>query len=199
MRTSNDYSALTRLATATCIQEPSKGSSFTSFIALSHVFVTSPNDGLSKEVVPCEYVSARATTCPIFQCFVCLCENFLCQITSQSCISSIHTCIIMHFICSYIQESCYTIHTCCIFNSQSSNSSPNSNCQTVKFNSISIVKFDAISTFQFQFQSCQSSNSKQSQFQFQFNVNSKQFPISISISTVKFEAISNLQFQFQFQ
>jgi hypothetical protein len=51
-----------------------QGSSFTSFIALSHGFDTSLNDGLSKEVFPCEYVAARATMCPIFQCLVCLCE-----------------------------------------------------------------------------------------------------------------------------
>ena len=74
MRTSNVYPALTRLATATCIQGLSKGPSSTSFIALSHGFDTSLNDGLSKEVFPCEYVAARATTCPIFQCLVCLCE-----------------------------------------------------------------------------------------------------------------------------
>jgi hypothetical protein len=52
MRTSNVYPALTRLATATCIQGLSKGPSFTSFIALSHGFDTSPNDGLSKRGFP---------------------------------------------------------------------------------------------------------------------------------------------------
>jgi hypothetical protein len=55
MRTSNVYPALTRLAMATCIEESSKVPSSTSFeyvkwyIALSHGFDTSLNDGLSKE------------------------------------------------------------------------------------------------------------------------------------------------------
>jgi hypothetical protein len=52
MQTSNVYPALTRLTTATYIQELSKDPSFTSFIALSHGFDTSFDDGLSKEVLP---------------------------------------------------------------------------------------------------------------------------------------------------
>jgi len=50
---------------------------------------------------PQAYVKARAITCPIFQCFV-----YLCEIVSANCqpsyASSIHTCIIMHPICSCI-------------------------------------------------------------------------------------------------
>ena len=49
MPTSTVYPALTRLATTICIKESSKGPSSTSFIALSHGFDTSFNDGLSKE------------------------------------------------------------------------------------------------------------------------------------------------------
>ncbi len=46
---------------------------------------------------PQAYVRARAITCPIFQCFVYLCEivSTNCQ---PSCTSSIYTCIIMHLI-----------------------------------------------------------------------------------------------------
>jgi hypothetical protein len=98
MRTSNVYPALTRLATATCIQEPSKGPFFTSFTALSHGFDTSLNDGLSKEVFPCEYVAARATTCPIFQCFVCLCETLLSNCKP-----------IMHFKHSYMHNHAFYV------------------------------------------------------------------------------------------
>ena len=99
MRTSNVYPALTRLATATCIHGLSEGPSSTSFIALSHGFDTSPNDGISKEVFfPCEYVAARATTCPIFQCLIRLCETSLsnCQ-------------PIMHFKHSYMHNHAFYV------------------------------------------------------------------------------------------
>ena len=148
MRTSNVYPALTRLATATCIQEPSKGPSFTSFIALSHGFDTSLNDGLSKEVFPCEYVAARATTCPIFQCFVCLCETSLSNYKP-----------IMHFKHSYMHNHAFYVlihpiillyHTYMLHIQLS----------TAKFNAsfnsptsipiMSTVKFEAISNLQCQ-------------------------------------------------
>jgi len=83
MGTSNVYPALVRLAMATCIKESSKVPSSVSFvyvmwyISLIHGFDTSLNDGLSEEDFLCVYVIARATTCPILQCFVCLCETSL--------------------------------------------------------------------------------------------------------------------------
>jgi len=57
---------------------------------------TAPPKGISTSI--CQ---ARAITCPIFQCFVYLCEivSANCQ---PSCASSIHTCIIMHPVCSCI-------------------------------------------------------------------------------------------------
>jgi hypothetical protein len=103
MRASNVYPALTRLATATCIQESSKSSSFTSFIALSHGFDTSLNDGLSKEVFSpvnmLQHEPLRAQSSNVSAAFA----KLLRQTANQSRIPSIHTCIIMHFMCSYIQ------------------------------------------------------------------------------------------------
>ena len=75
-----------------------QGSSSTSFIALSHGFDTSLNDGLSKEVFPCKYVAARATTCPTFQCFVCLCEISLSSFKP-----------IMHFKHSYMHSHAFYV------------------------------------------------------------------------------------------
>ena len=106
MRTSNVYPALTRLTTATCIQGLSKGPSSTSFIALSHGFDASPNDGLSKKgfspVNMLQHEPLRAQSSNISSAFVKLLW-LLCQTANQSCIPSIHTCITMHFMCSYIQ------------------------------------------------------------------------------------------------
>jgi hypothetical protein len=149
MRTSNVYPALTRLAMATCIQEPTKGPSFTSFIALSHGIDTSPQTTVSpKRFFPCEYVAARATTCPIFQCFVCLCETSLSNCQS-----------IMHFKHSYMHNHAFYVlihpiillyHTYMLHIQLS----------TAKFNAIfhsptsipimSTVKFEAISNLQCQ-------------------------------------------------
>jgi hypothetical protein len=135
MRTSNVYPALTRLATATCIQEPSKGPSSTSFIALSHGFDTSRSDGLSKEVFfPCEYVTARATTCPNFQCLVYLCEASLsnCQPIMHSKHSYMHN----HAFYVLIHPIILLYHTYMV-HIQLSTVKFNTNCQT---------------QFQFQFQ-----------------------------------------------
>ena len=70
MRTSNVYPALTRLATATCIQELSNAISSTSFIALSHGFAMSLNDGLSKRGFPlwiCCSTSHYVPNLPMFR------------------------------------------------------------------------------------------------------------------------------------
>jgi hypothetical protein len=190
MRTSNVYPALTRLATATCIQEPSKDLSFTSFIALSHGFDTSLNDDLSKEVFPCEYVAARATTCPIFQCFVCLCEASLSNYKP-----------IMHFKHSYMHNHAFyvLIHPIILL------------CHTYMLHILSnSIQFPISNQFQFQFQSkLQLSNSisisiliptvksnSNCQIQIQLS-NSMQSPITISNQS-NCQIRCNLQSQFQF-
>jgi hypothetical protein len=103
---------------------------------------------LQKSFFPCEYVAARATTCPIFQCFVCLCE------TSPSNCQSI-----MHFKHSYMHNHAFYVlihpiillyHTYMLHIQLS----------TAKFNAsfhsptsipiMSTVKFEAISNLQCQ-------------------------------------------------
>jgi hypothetical protein len=78
MRTSNVYPALARLETATCIKESSKVPSPASFVRMMYCpqpwfRYVSQRRSLQRGF-PCAYVVARATTCPIFQCLVCLCE-----------------------------------------------------------------------------------------------------------------------------
>jgi hypothetical protein len=98
MRTSNDYPALTRLATATCIQEPSKGPPLQVLLPSAMVLIRLATTVSPKRFFPYEYVAARATTCPIFQCLVCLCEIFLSSYKP-----------IMHFKHSYMHNHAFYV------------------------------------------------------------------------------------------
>jgi hypothetical protein len=134
MRTSNVYPALTRLTMATCTKESFKVPFSADFVyviwyvALSHGFDTFFQRQSLQIRFPCEYVIARATTCPIFQCFVCLCE-----------ISLLNYKPIMHFKHSYMHNHAFymLIHLMILL------------CHTYMLHFQSQFQFNSISNFQF--------------------------------------------------
>jgi hypothetical protein len=80
-----------------------QGSSFTSFNCPQpwfwYVSQTTVSPKRFSPVNMLQHEPLRAQSSNVSSAFV----KFLCQVTNQSCISSIHTCIIMHFTCSCTQ------------------------------------------------------------------------------------------------